>query len=139
MAGGFDFADYLSRLPVVAYETALDANYTLRYVSAEAVKMLGYPPELFLGDGSTYTPASVVHPADLSLVDKGAELQVSGVDFIVSRFRLIHASGAEVPVLDIARTLRHADGSVRGSAGVFIDLRKLPMLQGPPAILYSGE
>lgn len=137
--GAFDLEALVNVLPFTVYETALDANYTLRYVNADAVRLLGYSPEQFLGENAVYSPASVVHPADLPMVDKGAELQAGGADVLVSRFRLVDASGADVPVLDIARTLRHDDGSIRGSAGAFIDLRKLPMLQGPPAILYSGS
>jgi len=120
----------LHSLPVIVLHVANDENYTLKFASAEAARMLGYDPAQFF-DNREYTAASVVHPEDLDLLEQLDELQAANGKTIISRYRLIDSQGSEVPVLDVSRPRLDADGKCVGFVSVLVDLRGAPALQGP--------
>jgi PAS domain-containing protein len=126
----FSLEQFVHGLPAVLLHVANDEHYTLKFANAEAARLLGYDVKQFL-DNREFTAASVVHPHDLDLLEKLDELQAATGRTILARYRLIDASGKEVPVLDVSRPKLDRAGKCTGFDTVIIDLRTAPGLQGP--------
>lgn len=127
-------AELIESMPAALICTDNDEHYTLRFANQRAADMLGYDIEEFL-HGKKYTAASVVHPDDLDVLEQGDELHRQGVERVVLRYRLVASDGSLVPVLDVSGRRLDGAGKVIGYTSLLIDLRELPSLQGPSAIL----
>lgn len=125
--------ELMHRLPVAVVCVANDAHYTLKFANAEGAAMLGYDPADFL-DNKRYAAFSLIHPDDLAVSDRQTELIANSGAKVMARYRLIAADGSLVPVLDVSRPARDADGTVYGLLTVILDLRGAPELQGPSKV-----
>jgi PAS domain S-box-containing protein len=131
-----DPAELIETLPVAVVCTDDDEHYTLRFANSQAAELLGYDRDEFL-HGRKYAAATVVHPDDLPVLERADHAHRRGIDRIVLRYRLIASDGSVIPVLDVGTRRLDASGRLVGFTSVLIDLRELPALQGPPAILTN--
>ena len=124
----------LANVPFVSFICENDAFYSMRFLTFGGGAAFGYNVDDFI-DNKHYFAASTTHPEDADIVDAHAEQAVGGGAPVVSRYRLVQADGMPVPVLLVSKAVRGASGSIEALAGVCVDLRRVPALQGPPGLL----
>ena len=123
----------LQNMPFVSFICDNDAFYSMRFMSGPE-HAFGYDLNDFV-DNKNYFAASTTHPEDQDILDAHAERAVHGGRPVVSRYRLVTAEGEPVPVLVASQAVVAEDEEVMGLAGVAVDLRPIPALQGPPGLL----
>ncbi|MBX3459087.1 MAG: PAS domain-containing protein [Planctomycetes bacterium] len=127
-----DVRKFVDALPAITIFVSNDEHYTVKFANAEAGKMLGYTTEDFINN-RRYSAYSVVHPDDLDVVDRQAELVATTGGARIARYRLVAVDGGFVPVLDVSRPwIDH--GSALGFITVILDLRLAPELTGPSKV-----
>lgn len=131
-----DDAWLLANVPFVSFVCDNDALYSMRFLTAGSEGLFGYAPEDFI-DNQRYFAASTTFPEDLDVIDAHAEQAIAGGSPVVSRYRLVQASGEVVPVLLAAKAVQDDNGEPHALAGVVVDLSRFPALQGPPGLLST--
>jgi hypothetical protein len=124
----------LANVPFVSFICENDALYSMRFLFAGGGEAYGYKLEDFVRNNH-YFAASTTHPEDIDIVDAHAEQAVAGGAPVVSRYRLVQADGAPVPILLVSQAVFDNKGKVQALAGVSFDLRNTPELQGKPGLL----
>jgi hypothetical protein len=124
----------LANVPFVSFICDNDALYSMRFLTAGGGEAFGYKLDDFV-DNKHYFAASTTHPEDQDIVDSHAEQAVAGGAPVVSRYRLVQADGTPVPVLLVSQAVLGEGGEIFGLAGCSVDLRPIPELDGPPALL----
>jgi hypothetical protein len=128
----------LANVPFVSFICENDAFYTVRSVFGGEGEAFGYKLEDFVRN-KHYFAASTTHPDDVDIVDAHAEQALAGGAPVVSRYRLVQADGTPVPVLLVSQAVLDDDGGVQALAGVSLDLRRAPELQGTPGVLSKAR
>lgn len=126
----------LANVPFVSFVCDNDALYSMRFLTAGSEGLFGYAPEDFI-DNQRYFAASTAYPEDLDIIDAHAEQAAAGGSPVVSRYRLVRASGELVPVLLVAKAVQDENGDLQAIAGIVVDLNRFPALQGPPGLLST--
>ena len=123
----------LKNLPFISFYCENDALYSMRFLSGPD-PIFGYDLNDFL-DKKRYFAASAILPEDLDIMDAHAEQAVAGGRPVVSRIRVATTEGEPVQLLIASQAVIGEGDQVLGLAGVGIDLRQVPALQGPPGLL----
>lgn len=131
-----DHSWLLANVPFVSFVCDNDALYSMRFLSAGSEGLFGYAPEDFI-DNRRFFAASTTCPEDLDIVDAHAEQAIAGGSPVVSRYRLVQASGELLQVLLVAKAVHDENGESQALAGVVVDLSRFPALQGPPGLLST--
>jgi PAS domain S-box-containing protein len=87
------FRTLLGNIPGVFYRCANDAAYTMEFISAPIQELSGYAASDFIGN-KVRTYASVIHPDDLDLVNKGVEDALNQRRAYVIEYRVVHRDGS---------------------------------------------
>lgn len=132
----FNPAWLIGQVPFVSFFCENDALYSMRFLTFGGGEAYGYKLDDFV-DNKHYFAASTTHPDDQDIVDKHAEQAVAGGSPVISRYRLVQADGEPVPVLLVSRAVYNPAGEIIGLAGIVVDLRNMPALQGPRGLLSS--
>lgn len=105
----------------------LDFDTGRDWWSAALTRHYGHPAQPAEGQAPGLTRwLALVHPDDRSRVAAGHLAALgSDQDEWQGEYRLIHADGRHVPVLNRVRFVRHADGRVSRSVGTIVDISAL--------------
>jgi hypothetical protein len=128
----------LANVPFVSFICENDPLYSMRFLYAGGGEAYGYKLEDFVHN-KHYFAASTTHPDDVDIVDAHAEQAAAGGAPVVSRYRMVQASGEPVPILLISQAVFDAERGVQALAGVSFDLRNAPGLQGKPGLLSKAR
>lgn len=110
----------VEQVPALVYIESNDIHRTSLYVSPQATRMLGHPPERFVADPDFWW--RLMHPEDRERVEAGWETSVrTGMPFH-GEYRYVRPGGDEVWVIDDARLLRADDGTPLCWQGVIQDI-----------------
>jgi PAS domain S-box-containing protein len=132
---GSSLEDWVIRqLPGITYLCSNDELYTMRFVCEGFGSTIGYDLQDFI-DNKHYFAASVIHPDDVDLVDELAEIAAARRGKVMARYRIVNAKGEPIPFLFTVRAIRDKQGEARWFCGFTVDIRDIPELQGPSAIL----
>jgi diguanylate cyclase (GGDEF)-like protein/PAS domain S-box-containing protein len=114
------YRSLVEQIPAVTYVSDFTTAATLRYVSPQIERLLGYPPSAFLEDPGLWYRC--VHPDDLEAV-RAEELRTyhaqEPFDF---EMRMIHREGHEILVWERDAIIRDDDGTPTHTQGVLIDI-----------------
>jgi PAS domain S-box-containing protein len=124
----------LANVPFISFVCDNDPAHAMRFLFTGGGQAYDGKLEDLLRD-KHYFAASTTHPEDVDIVDAHTKQAVAGGATVVSRYRLVQADGTSVPVLLISQAILDAEGNVQALAGVSFDLRRVPELLGPPALL----
>lgn len=105
--------DFLDSLPGIVYEAEFGRDGRWHYVSPEAYRLTGYDSDCWLEDPRFWL--KTIAPADLKkLVADDVRVERMAVPGTTSlnRYKLVLASGREVPVVDRAVVARKGDDLV---------------------------
>jgi PAS domain S-box-containing protein len=114
------FRTLVERLPIVTYVNPLGFPIRTTYISPHVEKLLGYPAERWLlGDDFWVT---CLHPDDRERVLAGASLtHAEGAPFR-GTYRMLHADGHVVTVLDETIPVRDEQGNALFLQGFLLDI-----------------
>ena len=87
------FRTLIGNIPGVFYRCANDAAYTMEFISSPIQDLCGYPASDFVGN-KVRTYASVIHPDDMDLVNKGVEEGLNQRRAYVIEYRVVHRDGS---------------------------------------------
>jgi diguanylate cyclase (GGDEF)-like protein/PAS domain S-box-containing protein len=114
------YRSLLEQIPAVTYVAEFGEDSTLRYVSPQIERLLGYPPSAFLADPGLWYRC--VHPDDLAGV-RAEELRTfhaeEPFDF---ESRMVHRDGHEVLVWERDTIIRDDHGTPTHTQGVLVDI-----------------
>lgn len=135
---GIDPQWILERLPVVTWFCENDEYYTIRYASAAEGHSFGYDLADFIDNRNLFA-SSAASPEDLATLEKAAEQSLLGTSPVVSRMDIHDAAGISVPLLQMMHGVLDPDGKLNGLAGMALDLRRVPALQGQKGLLTARK
>ncbi|HEX5843398.1 MAG TPA: PAS domain S-box protein [Pseudomonas sp.] len=114
------FRGLVANLPGMVYHCDNDDAWTMRFISAEASSLTGYPASDFI-DNRVRSFASIIHPDDLPLTYKTAEALDRQESFELT-YRLLHADGHSVWVREKGRGEYDHNGALLGVSGFIWDI-----------------
>ncbi|UBV44657.1 PAS domain-containing protein (plasmid) [Deinococcus taeanensis] len=115
------FRSLVANVPGVVYRCALDANWTMSFISDSIQDLCGYPAEEFTHSvGRTF--ASIIHPDDVQAVDQTINGAVGrGVSYDLE-YRVVHKNGEVRWVHERGRAITTGTGEVAWLDGVVVDI-----------------
>jgi diguanylate cyclase (GGDEF)-like protein/PAS domain S-box-containing protein len=129
------FRTLVEQIPTVTYICDYDEDATLRYISPQAETMTGYPTSYWLADQDHWR--QIVHPDDREeIVEAVARCVREQVPF-AAEYRMVHANGKVIQILDRETIVRDEDGRPLTSQGVLLDVTELR--QTERALIESEE
>jgi diguanylate cyclase (GGDEF)-like protein/PAS domain S-box-containing protein len=108
----------IENVPAVAYIADWDEQGTLRYVSPQIERLLGWPAEAFVEDQDLWYRC--IHPDDLERVREEEHRAWTSRQPFDLEFRMLARDGRELWVWDKEALVR--DGSPRFTQGVLVDV-----------------
>jgi PAS domain S-box-containing protein len=114
------FRGLVANLPGAVYRCDNDANWTMRYMSAEVLNLTGYPASDFI-DNRRRSFASLIHPDDLPSTFQAHGATARQQSFELT-YRLQHADGHSVWVREKGRAEYNPDGPPLWISGFIWDI-----------------
>ncbi|BAY52106.1 PleD-like protein [Thermostichus vulcanus NIES-2134] len=114
------YRNLVDHLPAVLYRCAVDASWTMEYLSPKFTDLTGYlPSELVRNRGRSY--ASIIHPEDTDRVN-GTIYQAlgRGLPFSVG-YRILCADGSERWVHEYGQGVYDVTGKAYAIEGIIVD------------------
>src|ERR687892_1116575 len=108
------FRALVGNVPGVIFRCALDADWTMEFLSEAMADISGYPSSDFIGN-RVRTFTSVVHPEDRAPLEKAVG---DGSSYSVE-YRILHANGDVRWVLERGQAVRDAQGEVWLTGAIF--------------------
>ena len=108
------FRALVGNVPGVIFRCALDADWTMEFLSEAMADISGYPSSDFIGN-RVRTFTSVVHPEDRAPLEKAVG---DGSSYSVE-YRILHANGDVRWVLERGQAVRDAQGQVWLTGAIF--------------------
>jgi PAS domain S-box-containing protein len=108
------FKALVSNVPGVIYRCAMDADWTMHFLSDAIEELSGYPASDFI-QNSVRTFASIIHPDDASRVEEAVG---DGAPYSVE-YRVVHADGGIRWVFERGQAVRDARGGVWLDGAIF--------------------
>jgi len=115
------FESLLMNIPGVVYRCQYDRDWTMQFISAEILSMSGYPGSDFIGN-AVRSYASIIHPDDVSAVDRSIGAAIKDGKPWEIRYRILHRDGQVRKVLERGRSVEERAGGVRYLDGFILDL-----------------
>jgi PAS domain S-box-containing protein len=110
----------LSNVPGAIYRCALDANWTMEFISENVAQLTGYPASEFTRGAMSF--AQIIHPDDSDMAGRVVENAVERhVPFEVE-YRFFRADGAERWAYEEGQAVRGAGGEVLWLDGAIFDV-----------------
>jgi len=101
----------ITNVPGAIYRCANDADWTMKLISDEIVRISGYPASDFINNRvRSYT--SVIHPDDREQVDQGVQQGVRQGQVFALEYRIIRADGTQAWVLERGQQIRDSNGRI---------------------------
>ena len=88
-----EFRNLVANLPGIAFHCRYDKDWTMLFMSPEALNITGYPASDFVNN-AVRTYNSVIHPDDEAFVDQKVSEAVEAGRHWEIEYRIIHKSGA---------------------------------------------
>jgi len=110
----------LSNLQGMAYRCRHDADWSMEYVSAGCLELLGVEPSKLLDGSCTY--ASLIHPDDRTMVAEVCEAGLAAGLPVQHEYRIIRPDGALRWVWEQARGVHDRDGNIEAIEGFIADV-----------------
>ncbi len=112
----------VERTPAIVYlelpDPPADGTSAIVYVSPQIERILGVPPEAWLGDGSWIDQ---LHPDDRDRAVAGAE-GADGAEFYSDEYRMVAADGSVIWFHDESVLIRDENGAPAMWQGVMVDV-----------------
>jgi diguanylate cyclase (GGDEF)-like protein/PAS domain S-box-containing protein len=118
----------VANVPGAIYRCEMTRDWDMRFISAEIVRITGYPAEEFI-DSRVRTYASVIHPDDRVRVEEVVEECVGRGQPFVVEYRVVHRDGGERWVHEQGRAVTETDGSERFLDGAIFDISERKRLE----------
>lgn len=120
-AEGTDLLNSLAqRLPGVLYRCALDADWTMHYISPGIEALSGYPAADFIGNLQR-SYASLIHPDDRPLVDEGIRAALARGEAFDIEYRVIDRMQRVRHVHECGKAVTDAQGQALYLDGVVLE------------------
>lgn len=101
----------ITNVPGAIYRCANDADWTMKLISDEIVRISGYPVSDFINSKvRSYT--SVIHPDDREQVDRDVQQAVQQGQVFSLEYRIVRADGTLAWVLERGQQIRDGNGRV---------------------------
>ena len=114
------FRSMADTVPCAIYRCALDAHWTMAFISQQILEITGYPASDFI-DNAVRSFASVIHPEDIPRVDAKVRAAIANRQAWVLEYRVSHADGSLRSVYEEGRAIYAADGETRFLDGFILD------------------
>jgi len=114
------FRSMADALPCAIYRCALDAHWTMAFISKQIHEITGYPASDFF-DNAVRSFASVIHPDDITGVDAQVRQAVADRQAWVLEYRVCHTDGSIRSVYEEGRAIYADDGETRFLDGFILD------------------
>ena len=114
------YQSLVDNLPGAAYRCALDAHWTMYYLSAGIEDLTGYGPGDFL-ENRVRSFASVLHPDDAASVRRHVDDAVSSAGSFAVEYRIVRSDGQVCWVLDKGHVMDSEQGDAVLS-GLLLDI-----------------
>jgi diguanylate cyclase (GGDEF)-like protein/PAS domain S-box-containing protein len=118
----------VANVPGAIYRCEMTRDWDMRFISAEIVRITGYPAEDFI-DSRVRTYASVIHADDRERVEEVVEDSVGRGEPFVVEYRVVHRDGGERWVHEQGRAVTEDDGSERFLDGAIFDITERKRLE----------
>jgi len=119
----------LENLPGLLYRCALDADWTMQYLSASCLDLTGYAPEDLIGN-ARLSFADLIHPDDRQMVEDLILDQLdSGPGYELS-YRIVTAGGESKWVWERGKAIHGDDGCIAALEGFITDITASKQMQG---------
>jgi len=115
------FRSLVSNVPSTIYRCALDAHYTMLFISDAIEEMSGYPASDFLGN-TVRSYASIIHPDDTALVDQTISAALAANTSYNIEYRILHADGQVRWVYESGLGVKDTFGNVAWLDGSISDI-----------------
>jgi PAS domain S-box-containing protein len=115
------FRSMATNVPGVIYRCALDADWTMEFISDEIEKMTGHPASDFIGN-STRTYASVIHPDDRAMVERVVCESVAAGQRYAIEYRVTCVDGSTRWVYERGRAITGDPGEALWLDGAIFDI-----------------
>lgn len=115
------FHSLVSNIPGVIYRCALDDNWTMEFISDGIALLSGYATDDFIHN-KTRTFASIIHPDDVTLVEKSVKNAVKLNQAYVIDYRIIDRKGDIHWVYEKGQAQTDSSGEVVCLDGVIFDV-----------------
>jgi len=122
------FRSLVSNVPSTIYRCALDAHYTMLFISDAVEEMSGYPASDFLGN-TVRSYASIIHPDDVALVDQTINTALAANTSYNMEYRILHASGQTRWVYESGLGVKDTSGNVTWLDGSISDITERKQVQ----------
>lgn len=117
------FRTLICDIPGALYRRALDADWTVEFISDAVEEITGYPASDFVGNRRR-TYASIIHPEDLPAAKRGVrEALECGTPFSLA-YRILRADGVESWIGEKGRAIQDENGSVLSLDGTIAPLAR---------------
>jgi PAS domain S-box-containing protein len=101
----------ITNVPGAIYRCANDADWTMKLISDEIVRISGYPVSDFINSKvRSYT--SVIHPDDREQVDRDVQEAVQQGQVFSLEYRIVRADGTLAWVLERGQQIRDSNGRI---------------------------
>ena len=122
------YRSLVEQLPLVTYVTSAGDRPATIYLSPQAEELAGYPLDRWFGDDNTFYE-SILHPDDRERVDaEFSKFRAAGEPFRYE-YRLIHADGSTVWVIDQTTPIYGENGTHLYSQGFLLNVTERKNLE----------
>ncbi len=109
----------VAQLPAMLYRSRNNRDWTMEYVSAGCLALTGYPPDV-LTNQSSLNYGDLIHPEDADAVWDWIQEALSRRTSFEIGYRLQHADGRLLPVIEKGCGLYADNGAILGVEGVIM-------------------
>ncbi|MGH6933444.1 MAG: response regulator [Dongiaceae bacterium] len=115
------FRTLLGNMPGACYRCACDWAYTMEFISDGVTDICGFPASDFIHN-QVRTFASVIHPDDVTMVERAVADGVAAHQPFAIEYRLMHADGSVRWVLERGQGVWDGDGRLLYLDGAIFDV-----------------
>ncbi len=109
----------VNQLPAMLYRSRNNRDWTMEFVSAGSLELTGYPPEV-LTNQSSLNYGDLIHPDDAGPVWEQVQDALSRGERFELQYRLQHADGRLLPVIEKGQGIYADNGSILGVEGMVL-------------------
>lgn len=109
----------VSELPAMLYRGRNNRDWTMEFVSAGSLELTGYPPEV-LTNQSCLNYGDLIHPEDAGPVWEQVQEALSRGERFELHYRLQHADGQLIPVIEKGQGIYADNGAILGVEGMVL-------------------
>jgi PAS domain S-box-containing protein len=115
------FKALITNIPGITFRCALDADWTMLFISGLVEELTGYPASDFV-ENSVRTYTSIIYPHDVEYVDNEIQTCVKEDIPYTIEYRIVHRSGEIRWVHERGRGVRGKNGDISLLDGFILDI-----------------